>query len=168
MAMARTPETGFTYLALLFFIAVMGMTLSATSTAWSFMQQREKERELLYNGNAIRNAIAAYYERSPGTVKRYPVSFDDLFKDDRQLAMVRHLRRLYPDPMTLKPEWGVIRAADGGIKGVHSLSTRRAIKRADFGFENSAFEGAETYRDWRFVYEPSATNSNRKPGALNY
>src|SRR5687767_12759040 len=100
---------GFTYMAVLFFVAIMGIVLSVTGVIWSTAQQREKERELLFVGNEFRKAIGAYYERTPGTVKKYPLSFNDLLKDNRQLATVRHLRRIYADPITAKSEWGIVR-----------------------------------------------------------
>jgi len=148
-------ETGFTYLAVLFFVAIMGVMLAAAGVAWSTAQQRDKERELLFIGNQFRKAIAAYYESSPGSIKQYPNTFNDLLKDNRHLATRRHLRRIYADPMTLKPEWGIIRAPDGGIMGIHSLSTGRPMKSRNFLGRDSAFEGAISYADWRFVYEPS-------------
>lgn len=157
-------DAGFTYLAVLFFVATMGVVLAVTGVTWSTLRQREKERELLFVGNEFRKAIAAYYEGTPGTVKRYPNSFDDLLKDNRKLANVRHLRRVYFDPMTSKLEWGIIRAPDGGIMGVHSLGTEPAIKRSGFLFRDRAFENTKRYTDWRFVYEPSSDrNADRAP-----
>lgn len=153
--MRSKKVAGFTYLGVLFFVAIMGVVLAGTAITWSTAQQREKERELLFAGNAFRNAIAAYYERTPGTVKRYPNSFNDLLKDNRQLATVRHLRRVYADPMTSRAEWGLVRAPDGGIMGIHSLSGGPPIKRSGFLLRDSAFEDAERYADWKFVYIPS-------------
>lgn len=154
MAPKHMQEDGFTYLALLFFVAIMGAMLAATGMAWSVSQRRERERELLFNGNEIRKAIVSYYERTPGSVKRYPNSLEDLLKDNRHLATVRHLRRLYIDPMTSKAEWGIVRAPDGGIKGVYSLSNERMIKKENFQLINAGFEKAENYGDWKFVCEP--------------
>ncbi len=149
-------EGGFTYLAVLFFVAIMGVMLAATGVIWSTTQQRKKEQELLFVGNQFRKAIGDYYERTPGTIKRYPNSFNDLLKDNRRLATVRHLRRIYVDPMTAKPEWGVIRAPDGGIMGVFSLSADPALKRNGFLQRDSTFDGADTYLKWRFIYEPKS------------
>ncbi len=150
----NTKQAGFTYLALLFLVAVAGVGLAATGVVWSTTQRREKEAELLYVGNQFRTAIESYYQRTPGAVKRYPIKLEDLVRDDRHLATVRHLRRIYSDPLTLSPQWGIVRAPDGGIMGVYSLSTDRPIKNMLFSKKDSAFENANTYSDWRFVYEP--------------
>jgi type II secretory pathway pseudopilin PulG len=147
-------HAGFTYLGVLFFVATMGVMLAATGTLWSTASQREKERELLFVGNEFRKAIGAYYERTPGTVKRYPPTLNDLLKDNRQLTTVRHLRRIYPDPLTATPEWGIIPAPDNGVMGVYSLSKQSAIKRANFLLRDASFEKAGNYSQWRFVYEP--------------
>lgn len=152
-------ETGFTYLAVLFMVAIMGAMLAATGITWSIAQQREKERELLFIGHEFRKAVADYYEHTPGTVKRYPYSFNDLLKDNRQLATVRHLRRVYPDPMTSKPTWGIVRAPDGGIMGIYSLSNDAPIKRSGFHLSDNAFDAAKQYSDWRFVYEPTSSSA---------
>lgn len=152
----RRKDAGFTYLGVLFFVAIMGIVLAGTATTWSVLQQREKEGELLFIGNEFRKAIASYYESTPGTVKRYPGSFQDLLKDNRQLATVRHLRRVYSDPMTSKAEWGTVRAPDGGIMGIYSLSEEMPVKRSGFSFEDRALEGAKRYADWKFVYMPLA------------
>ena len=145
---------GFTYLGVLFLVAIMGILLAATGVIWSTVSQRDKERELLFIGNEFRKAIGSYYERTPGAVKKYPPSFNDLLKDNRQLATVRHLRRLYPDPITMKAEWGIVRASDNGIMGVYSLSTQGTIKQGSFAQRDISFEKAATYAEWRFVYEP--------------
>jgi type II secretory pathway pseudopilin PulG len=145
---------GFTYLGVLFLVALMGAGLAATGMLWSTAQQREKERDLLFIGKEVRRAIGNYYERTPGTVKRYPANMRDLLKDNRQLATVRHLRRIYTDPITLNAEWGMIRAPDGGVMGIHSRSEAEPIKRAGFRDADAEFAAAKKYSDWRFVYEP--------------
>lgn len=149
-------SAGFTYLALLFFVAIMGAVMAATGMLWSTAQLREKERDLLFVGNEFRKAIASYYEQTPGTVKRYPHSFDDLLKDNRFLASVRHLRRVYADPMTSTRDWGIVRAPDGGIMGIYSLSNEPTIKRSGFRKRDAVFEKSEHYAEWRFVYEPQS------------
>jgi type II secretory pathway pseudopilin PulG len=150
----RVRNGGFTYLGVLFLVAIMGALLALTGAIWSTAQQREKERELLFVGHEFRKAIGSYYERTPGSIKRYPSTLNDLLKDNRQLAAVRHLRRIYADPITSSSEWGIVRAADGGIIGVHSLSTQPVIKQSNFSQQDVAFEKATKYAEWRFVYEP--------------
>ena len=151
-------DAGFTYLALLFLVAVMGTVLAATGVMWSTAHQRNKERELLFIGNEFRKAIASYYERTPGTVKRYPKSFNDLLLDNRQLSTVRHLRRVYSDPMTSQVEWGIVRAPDGGIMGIYSLSAGATLKQSNFREKDNAFAAAKNYTEWKFVYLPQSAS----------
>lgn len=157
-------QSGFTYLALLFIVATLGALLALTGVVWSTAQQRVKERELLFVGNAYRTAIGLYYERAPGALKHYPQTLDALLLDTRQLATTRYLRRLYIDPLTATPQWGVVRAPDGGIMGVYSLADVSTIKRSNFDERDKTFEGAVTYAGWRFVYEPALAAEAVPPG----
>ena len=156
---AARRHDGFTYLALLFTVAAMSALLAVTGMLWSSAQQRLKEHELLFIGNAYRNAIATYYEKAPGTLKGYPQTLEDLLLDKRQLAVVRYLRRSYVDPMTLSAQWGTVSASDGGIKGVYSLSGTVPMKRIGFSGADKEFESAISYSGWQFVYEPVTQKS---------
>lgn len=147
-------QRGFTYLALLFAVAVMGVSLAAAGAIWSVERQREREKDLLFIGQQFRSAIRGYYEQSPGMVKRYPMALEDLVKDNRYLGVKRHLRRIYRDPMTGEPTWGLVMAAEGGIMGVYSLSSEKTIKRSGFSLSDQPLEGKEWYAEWLFVYRP--------------
>lgn len=156
-AKAKTAEAkaaGFTYLALLFAVAIMGTLAAGAGLMWSTAQRRAAEAELLFIGDEFRTAIGAYYERTPGTLKRYPRSLDDLLQDNRQLSTVRHLRRIYRDPLSAAAEWGVVRAPDGGISGVYSLCAKAPLKRSRFSERNKAFKNAQNYTQWQFIYQP--------------
>lgn len=150
-------QSGFTYLAVLFAIAIVGVMLAETGINWSQTAQREKERQLLFVGNQFRQAIALYYQRTPGTVKRYPRTLNDLLKDDRQPGIQRYLRQIYLDPMTNKADWGIEVAPDGGVMGVHSISDAAPFKMANFDYADQAFNGAAKYSDWVFDYIPQAS-----------
>lgn len=153
-------ERGFTYWGLLFTVAVLGVAAAATAEMWHAAQQREKERELLFIGNQFRQAIARYYahrpeySQRPGPPRRYPVSLKELLRDPRFPNTVRHLRKLYVDPMTNRTAWGTVRAPDGGIMGVYSLSEERTIKVANFSNADRQLEGKTKYSEWKFIYEP--------------
>lgn len=162
----RRSSQGFSYLIVLFAVAALGAGLAAAGIVWEKAGTREKEIELLYAGTAYRNAIASYYERTPGGVKTFPVSLEDLIKDPRLPVTVRHLRRMYRDPITNSLDWGLIRAATGGIMGVYSKSEAHPVKVANFeipnvGLEQLAVQLKEkmTYRDWQFVY-PAGVPAN--------
>ena len=147
-------NAGFTYLGVLFFLAIMSITLAMASTLWSFAQQREKERELRFIGNQFRQAIGLYYERTPGTIKKYPSRLEDLLQDNRYVTTQRYLRKIYRDPMTNAHNWGLVPAFDGGIMGVYSQSEATPIKVSLFSDEGKVLEGAKKYTGWQFVYLP--------------
>ena len=149
----KDTERGFTYMGLLIIVAVMGTALAAFGELYSRSAQREKERELLFVGNEYRQAIAAYYQKSPGQ-KAYPKSLDELVEDKRFPMPQRYLRRLYRDPIT-NGEWGVVEVPGGaGIMGVYSRSEEAPMKTGNFGARDAAFEGTASYKDWLFTYAP--------------
>lgn len=113
-------QRGFTYLTALLLVAVSGAALASFAGAWSHAREREKQAELRWVGGQFRQAIGLYYQRSPGTAKRYPERLEDLLEDKRFLTTQRYLRRIYPDPTTGKAQWAFVTAPGGGIKGVRS------------------------------------------------
>lgn len=159
-------QRGFTYLAVLLAVAVIGIGLAATGKIWSQARQREQEQELLFVGNQFRQAIALYYQRTPGAAPRYPAELEDLLQDKRYPGTQRYLRKLYADPMTGKPEWGLVTAPGGGIMGVYSLSGMTPIKTSGFWERDRTFEGANHYSDWKFFYEaPRPPQQIQKPSS---
>ena len=145
-------QRGFTYLTILFAVAFIGIGLAVTGEVWHTAALRDKESQLLYTGNQYRRAIERYYLSGP---RQYPRTLEDLLKDPRKPNVQRYLRRLYFDPVTGSSEWGIVKAPDGGVMGVYSLSDVTPMKTAGFDLRNSAFEGAGKYSDWKFVYDPS-------------
>jgi hypothetical protein len=135
-------------------VATLGGGLAAYGELASHAAQREKEQELLFAGNQIRQAIGAYYERSPGGARRFPQKLADLLEDKRYPMPQRYLRQLYADPMTGKADWAPVAAPDGGIMGVHSVSDARPIKTGGFLTRDISFDGAAHYADWQFSYAP--------------
>jgi len=147
----RAQDRGFTYVAVLFVVAVVGIGLASVGQVWRTAQQREKETQLLFIGDQFRRAIGSFYE-SPAAEKRYPRSLQELLRDPRQPNVVRHLRRIYGDPMTGTPDWGLVTAPDGQIVGVFSLSDGEPIRRHGFADPYTPFVSASKYSDWKFVY----------------
>jgi type II secretory pathway pseudopilin PulG len=154
----RTPsqagQEGVVLLALLLALGLFAIGLMATVDVWSMARQREREKELLFVGDQYRQAIQRYYVAAPrGGQRGYPPSLDVLLEDDRFPTPVHHLRRAYPDPITGKPEWGLLKAGDR-IVGVYSLSEAAPIKQAGFSPAHQAFKDATSYKDWIFAYVP--------------
>ena len=148
---AGKRERGFTYLGLMIVVAIMGAGLAAFGQIASHAAQREKEAELLFRGDQYRAAIASYYKKE----QRYPKALADLVEDKRYPMPVRHLRRLYEDPMTGKADWGVVEAPGGaGVMGVYSKAEAPPIKTENFPSAYQAFAEASGYSGWKFVHSP--------------
>jgi type II secretory pathway pseudopilin PulG len=147
-------QQGFTYLAALFLVGLVGLGLAATAEIWSHTRQREKEAELIWIGNQFKQAIGLYYQRSPGAVKRFPEKLEDLLEDRRYLSMQRYLRKIYADPVVGKPDWGLVSAPSGGIMGVYSTAAAKPIRTVPLSIDQKTSASVASYRDWRFVYEP--------------
>jgi len=121
---------------------------------------------LLFIGEQYRRAIGSYYDKSPGNEKQYPEKLDELIEDKRFPTPLRHLRRLYRDPMSTDGEWELIRL-QGRIIGVASRSQQNPVKLAGFGVDQQDFEGATRYADWRFISNgssvPAVTDTRGRP-----
>lgn len=156
----RLRHLGFTYLTIIFIVAIMGGGLALLGEVWHTAVQHEKEAELLFIGNQYRRAIERYYLAGP---RVYPRSLDDLLKDPRRPTIERHLRKNFTDPITGKTEWGVIKAPDGGVMGVYSLSDQKPLKSANFRLRDKGFENVEKYSDWKFIYLAPQQAGTAKP-----
>lgn len=131
---------GWTYLMLLWWVAISGVMLMALGRSWSLEAQRQREAELVFRGEQIRAALVAY-SKAGQPAGQFPASLDALLEDKRGPAVQRHLRKLWPDPITGHTEWGLVRDENDGIRGVYSLSTKAPL---------GGPSGALSYADWRF------------------
>ena len=84
---------GSTLAALMVLIAISAILMTVAMQKWSFMLQREKEKELIYRGTAIAKAIQEYQS----TQNRAPTTFEEMTKTKPPI-----LRRVYADPMTAR------------------------------------------------------------------
>mgnify|MGYP001591194348 FL=1 len=150
---------GFSYAVLLIAVIVIALAAEVAVQTTTQVVKRDREDELLYRGDQYRRAIKSYYEAGIGT-KRYPPSLEDLLIDPRFQGK-RHIRQLYPDPMDRegKGEWKLIRATDGGIKGVISSSEDKPLKQANFPPGMERFSGAGTYAAWTFEHVPTVAGA---------
>ena len=155
----RNNPSGFTYVMVLVAVVILGIVLETANVQISFVQRREREKELLYRGQAYQTAIRYFYKAH----NNFPRSLKDLLKDPHAINK-HYLRALYTDPVSRgKTPWKLIRATDGGISGVASQSEETPLKKANFpqGLEN--FEKAKTYAEWEFVYKPKVTTPASVP-----
>jgi type II secretory pathway pseudopilin PulG len=159
--MVRCRARGFTYLTVLFVVAILMTGLALVGEMWETAARREKEAELLFVGNQYRKAIERYVISGKA---QYPRTLEDLLQDARQPSTQRYLRKLYPDPITGKNEWGFVKGPDGGIGGVYSLSEAQPMKVAGFRPRDASLAGAQKYSDWKFSFTPAAVPAAPRPG----
>lgn len=151
---------GFTYLTVLFILAFLSGGLALVGEVWHTAARREKEAELLFVGSQYRKAIERYFLNGP---RQYPRNLSDLLKDPRKPTTERYLRQIYPDPITGKNEWGIVKAPDGGIMGVHSLSEEPPLKLANFSRVTVVSSADPKYSDWKFVPAPEELSRRAAP-----
>jgi hypothetical protein len=147
---------GFTYIGVLFAVVLAGVALTLTAQVWSTNNRRAKEAQLLFAGGQLVQAIGRYYEQSPGQQKQYPKNLEDLLLDRRYPEVRRYLRRIYFDPMTGRPEWGLLLQPDGGITGVYSLSSEKPFRTVATEVNGVSVGGGREYSQWHFIYDPNA------------
>lgn len=148
-------QKGFTYLTAVIMVIIMGVSLGAFGVSWRIIMKREREEELIFRGRQIRDAIARWYAPRAGEHAATPLrDLKDLLADPRTPQTVRHLRRLYNDPITNR-EWTLIVDPTKGIQGVASSSPDTPLKTDGFPDDLRDFAGKTRYSDWRFIYIPS-------------
>jgi type II secretory pathway pseudopilin PulG len=136
-------QNGFTYILALTIVMIMGIMLGMVGQSWKSIKQREQEKELLFRGSQIKEAIENWNNPKytiPG-VQRAPqvhplMDLKDLLQDPYSPSKMHFLPqnyaaeldeknpkcapdcaklKIYQDPMTGK-EWTIIRgSALGGI-----------------------------------------------------
>ena len=155
----RQAQRGFGYMLMLFALAALGLVLAGAGEVWQVTQQREREAELLFIGNQFRLALTSYQRASPEAAPTQPRSLEELVEDKRFVVTQHHLRKLFRDPMSGKPEWGLVKVGDR-IVGVHSLSIAQPLKTY-FGDDDADFGNANRYEQW--VFSPEAGSPSNAP-----
>ena len=150
----KNQQLGFILIGLLVLIMIAGLVLAAAGVKWNEARKREREQELLKVGDTIRKAIGNYYNQTPGVVKQYPPNLEALLKDDRYPVPRRYLRKIYADPITQVPDWGILQAPSGGVLGVYSKSPLKPFKTKNFRPTYRYFENQRSYGEWFFAYVP--------------
>ncbi|MCW5624539.1 MAG: type II secretion system protein [Burkholderiales bacterium] len=142
---------GFVLMASVLLVFVVAVLLALLARLWEADSLRDRERELLWVGSQFRAALVGYAAATPEEASPLPERLDELLLDHRVDPPVRHLRRLYVDPMTAKPDWDVVRTEDGRIRGIRSRSKARPLRPDGLWPEERAFAGAKHYSDWVFT-----------------
>lgn len=142
---------GFAVVALVVFVAVLGIAAACALKLGAVRERRAREAQLLEVGNAFSEALNSYAEATPRGGQREPMALDDLVRDPRFPGVRRHLRKIFADPLTGRAEWGIVQSERAaGIIGVYSLASGRPVKIGNFDPAHEAFTGGTSYRDWIF------------------
>lgn len=159
-----TRQRGSALILVLVLVVVLGLAAGIAGQSWQSLMQRAREAELLWRGQQYRQAIGSYYQVRQGTGKMYPASLKDLAKDPRFPDTVRHLRRLYDDPMT-KGDWELVKGPGDQIIGVRSSSSLKPFQQDGFPPELESFRNKDSYREWEFTFTPARTPAGQGPQA---
>ena len=95
-----TGEAGYLLIAVVFFVALVTLSLAVAAPRIAASIQRDRELEAVQRGLQYKRAIRLYYKK----YNAYPTSVDQLVKSND----IRFLRRRYLDPMTGKDDWKVL------------------------------------------------------------
>jgi type II secretory pathway pseudopilin PulG len=124
----RAPcQRGIAYIALMIAIAVISLVAASAVQLGAVHGQRAAEDELLFVGGEFQRALSRYADATPVGLPRAPASLDELTADPRFPGAVRHLRKVYADPITGAADWEIIHDSAGRVAGVHSRSTLVAV-----------------------------------------
>lgn len=143
-------QNGFTFLMAIFMVMIIGIMLGLTGQSWKMIMKREREKELLFRGSQIKEAIENWYDPkySADGVKRMGqphalMDLKDLLQDPYTLKPLRYLPqnydtkldnkdpkcapdcaslKIYQDPMTGK-EWTIIRGTMGAGESAAAASS---------------------------------------------
>jgi type II secretory pathway pseudopilin PulG len=100
----RDNEQGFMLVGLIVAIFIILLLLGVAAPKVARDLRREREVEAIHRGNQYVRAIQLYYKK----FGHYPGSMEQLEKTNN----VRYLRQRYPDPMTGKADWRLIKVGE--------------------------------------------------------
>ncbi|NVN92959.1 MAG: type II secretion system protein [Desulfuromonadales bacterium] len=152
MLLILKNRKGFTFLLVMMTVMILGIMLGLTGQSWRMTMKREKEKELLFRGSQIKEAIESYR----GTAGNVPLYDLKVLLQKDPVTRRRRLRRIYTDPMTGKADWTLIPSSTGikDINGVASTSNETPLKVSFANISSlSSFTGTKKYSDWKFVYD---------------
>jgi len=159
-------DAGFTYLGLLILLAIMGIVSAVALQVGVAVHRRVAEESLLNVGAEFSRALESYRRVTPAGQAEEPSTLQDLLRDPRFPGVVRHLRKLYHDPITGQQEWGIQRSEESKlIVGVFSLSGVQPIKVANFDIRFQDFVGKSSYQQWVFTSAQAGEGAGSPGGA---
>lgn len=130
----KSTQRGFTYLAVLFAIAIAGISLSVTSEIWVKQSSREHKVQVDWIGIQYEDAIASFYYSSLAANGRgaYPHSVDELLEDKRFTPPRRHLRQTYQATLPSGYRVATVRLATGEFNGIEAFDSEDRLVSSHF------------------------------------
>jgi type II secretory pathway pseudopilin PulG len=156
----RAAQRGFTYLLLLFVLAIAGAGLAVMGEQWALAGQREREAELSFRGTQFARALASWRDATPGGQPGAPSTLQELLQDERGEPPLHHLRKLFIDPFTGQADWELLRDERGRIRGLASRSRQPALGRRHAVLRADAQAHAPRVGDWVFEAEGPAARAS--------
>ena len=102
----RDRQAGYAVIVVVLLLALVAIALTAAVPSVLTQGRREREVELIFRGEQYRRAIGLFNRK----FGRLPLSLDELL----YTSQLSFLRRAWPDPMSAKGEWRVIRVGPSG------------------------------------------------------
>ncbi len=148
----RDRQAGYAVIVVVLLLALVAIALTAAVPRVLTQGRREREEELIFRGEQYRRAIGLFNRK----FGRLPLSLDELL----YTSQLSFLRRAWPDPMSSKGEWRVIRVGPSGelIGSVTGRAGPNPQARAGSGQGTSATTQEQTQRP-----PPSAGASGSGP-----
>jgi type II secretory pathway pseudopilin PulG len=129
----RIHHGGFTYVWALIAVAVTSAVLAAGAELMSNRAARHKQAEYAWVIEQYRIAIRSYSQATASTPDAPLQSLQQLVRDDRAGIVRRHIRQLYPNPLTGKTDWQIRRGSNGEALDVVSASGGGLGERDELG-----------------------------------
>lgn len=159
-------QRGAILIMLMAMVVILGLAASMAGQSWRSTVQQSREAELLWRGQQYQHAIASYYSVKHGPQQMLPAKLEHLLRDPRFPNIVRHLRKLYDDPMTGE-DWQLVTDPAERIIGVRSSSDLEPFKKNGFPKGLDGLQDKDSYSDWEFVFAPPKNNNKKSSAAKN-
>jgi type II secretory pathway pseudopilin PulG len=103
----RKANAGFTYVWVLLAVALTSALLAAAVQSASQRTMRERQLEHAWILEQYRIAMLSYQQLGTASNPAPLESLERLVRDERGGVVRRHLRQLYPNPMTGQVDWSI-------------------------------------------------------------
>src|ERR1035437_4656235 len=104
-------RNGFTFLTAIFMVMIIGIMLGLTGQSWKTIMKREREKELLFRGSQIKEAIENWYNQNysvQGVKWQGPprplMDLKDLLQNPYTLTPLRYLPQSYDAKLDKTPK----------------------------------------------------------------